>query len=59
MCLFKLLQYKGAFKNTNPQDLDYGLLLEDEDNLDSSPSEPLEITLPKNQDGKDLFRFHS
>ena len=31
--------------------MDYSLLLED-DNLDASPSEPLEITLPKNQDGK-------
>ena len=45
------LQYKGAYKNSNPQDMDYGLLLDDEDNLDSSPSEPLEITLPNNMDG--------
>ena len=51
------LQYKGAYKNTNPQDMDYSLLLED-DNLDASPSEPLEITLPKNQDGEGLFYNH-
>ena len=46
-----MLQYKGAYKNTNPQDMDYSLLLEDEDNLDASPSEPIEITLPRNMDG--------
>lgn len=51
------LQYKGAYKNTNPQDMDYGLLLEDEDNLDASPSEPLEITLPKNMDGMLLTKY--
>jgi hypothetical protein len=37
--------------------MDYGLLLEDEDNLDASPSEPLEITLPKNMDGESLIYF--
>ena len=36
--------------------MDYSLLLED-DNLDASPSEPLEITLPKNQDGKLFIGF--
>lgn len=49
--LLLFFQYKGAYKNTAPQDMDYSLLLEDEDNLDASPSEPLEITLPKNMDG--------
>ncbi|XP_052779768.1 uncharacterized protein LOC128217013 isoform X4 [Mya arenaria] len=44
-------KYKGAYKNTNPQDMDYGLLLDDEDNLDASPSELIEITLPSNMDG--------
>ncbi|KAL3853216.1 hypothetical protein ACJMK2_016773 [Sinanodonta woodiana] len=44
-------KYKGFYKNTNPQDLDYEYLLSDDDNLDSSPSEPLEVVLPQNQDG--------
>ncbi|KAK3579080.1 hypothetical protein CHS0354_029940 [Potamilus streckersoni] len=44
-------KYKGFYKNTNPQDLNYEYLLSDDDNLDSSPSEPLEVVLPQNQDG--------
>lgn len=34
------------------QTVDYSALLQDEDNLDPSPSEPLEIVLPKDQDGE-------
>ena len=37
--------------------MDYGLLLEDEDNLDASPSETLEIVLPKSMDGKFLVLY--
>ncbi|XP_067685414.1 uncharacterized protein [Haliotis asinina] len=44
-------KYKGFFKNTNPQDLDYATILDDPENLDEAPSDSAEITLPKNQAG--------
>lgn len=40
------------YRNVSLQAVDYSALLQDEDNLDPSPSEPLEIVLPKDQDGK-------
>ena len=45
-------QYKGVYRNVSLQTVDYSALLQDEDNLDPSPSEPLEIVLPKDQDGE-------
>ncbi|XP_048739977.2 uncharacterized protein LOC125654190 isoform X5 [Ostrea edulis] len=44
-------KYKGVYRNVSLQTVDYSALLQDEDNLDPSPSEPLEIVLPKDQDG--------
>lgn len=44
-------QYKGVYRNVSLQAVDYSALLQDEDNLDPSPSDPLEIVLPKDQDG--------
>ena len=44
-------QFKGYFKTTAPQDTDYVGLLDD-DLLDQAPSEPVEISLPKSQDGE-------
>ncbi|XP_076447663.1 uncharacterized protein LOC143284653 isoform X3 [Babylonia areolata] len=43
-------KFKGYFKTTAPQDTDYVGLLDDE-LLDEAPSEPVEISLPKSQDG--------
>ncbi|ESO91438.1 hypothetical protein LOTGIDRAFT_153880 [Lottia gigantea] len=42
---------KGFFKNVDPQDIDYAAILNDDENLDESPSEPLEICLPRDQEG--------
>nr|XP_034305803.1 uncharacterized protein LOC105321045 isoform X1 [Crassostrea gigas] len=44
-------KYKGVYRNVSLQAVDYSALLQDEDNLDPSPSDPLEIVLPKDQDG--------
>ncbi|XP_046358181.2 uncharacterized protein LOC124136325 [Haliotis rufescens] len=44
-------KYKGFFKNTNPQDLDYATILDDPESLDEAPSDSVEVTLPKNQEG--------
>ncbi|KAL5013163.1 hypothetical protein ScPMuIL_007433 [Solemya velum] len=44
-------KYKGFYKNVDPQTLDYTTLLDDDECLDPSPSEPLEIVLPKTQEG--------
>ncbi|XP_041347758.1 uncharacterized protein LOC121367568 [Gigantopelta aegis] len=45
------MRYRGFFKNTDPQDLDYTAILQDEDDLDESPSDPVEVILPRHQDG--------
>ncbi|KAK7102883.1 hypothetical protein V1264_021041 [Littorina saxatilis] len=43
-------KFKGYFKTTAPQDTDYVGLLDD-DLLDQAPSDAMDITLPKSQDG--------
>ena len=45
------LQYKGVYRNTMPQNIDYSALLQDEENLDPSPSDEVEVILPTNQEG--------
>lgn len=44
-------KYKGVYRTVNPQNIDYSSILDDEDNLDASPSETLEIVLPRHQEG--------
>ncbi|KAK3101597.1 hypothetical protein FSP39_004737 [Pinctada imbricata] len=44
-------KYKGVYRNTMPQDIDYSALLQDEENLDPSPSEEVQVILPTNQEG--------
>lgn len=46
-----LFQYKGVYRTVNPQNIDYSSILDDEDNLDASPSETVEIVLPRHQEG--------
>ena len=33
------------------KEVDYSALLQDDENLDESPSEPVEVILPKDQEG--------
>ncbi|XP_059161356.1 uncharacterized protein LOC131944640 isoform X2 [Physella acuta] len=42
---------KQKYKNINSEETDFMTLLQDDPNLDESPSDTLEITLPKNQEG--------
>ncbi|XP_063446523.1 uncharacterized protein LOC134726026 isoform X8 [Mytilus trossulus] len=44
-------KYKGVYRTVNPQNIDYCAILDDEDNLDASPSETLEVVLPRTQEG--------
>ncbi|XP_012935394.1 uncharacterized protein LOC101845075 isoform X2 [Aplysia californica] len=44
-------KYKSYFKSMETKEVDYMALLQDDDNLDESPSEPLEVILPKDQEG--------
>ncbi|GFN84346.1 fibronectin, partial [Plakobranchus ocellatus] len=38
-------------KSVDTKEIDYTALLQDDDNLDESPSDPVEVSLPKDQDG--------
>lgn len=45
------LQFKGYFKTAAPQSADYASLLED-NLLDQALSEPVDVALPKPQEGE-------
>jgi len=51
-CLWVFFQFKGFFAQQNQEELDYSALLDDEENLDASPSEPVELILPRVQPGR-------
>ncbi|XP_033744669.1 uncharacterized protein LOC117330483 isoform X1 [Pecten maximus] len=44
-------KYKGFYAQQNKEELDYSTLLNDEDNLDPSPSDDVEMILPRIQPG--------
>ncbi|GFR62047.1 fibronectin, partial [Elysia marginata] len=44
-------KFKNYYKSVESKEIDYTALLQDDDNLDESPSDPLEVALPKDQDG--------
>ena len=50
-------QFKNYYKSVESKEIDYTALLQDDDNLDESPSDPVEVSLPKDQDGKSSSVF--
>ena len=39
------------------KEIDFAAILQDDENLDESPSEPVNVSLPRDQDGETLFMF--